>query len=362
MNKRQKEVLQAQLDSENEIIKKLKRAFERAKKDCEKKIAELNSRTDMQNLQTIIYQRKYQEVLKKQIEAALKDLTDHTYKNIQEYLQSCYENGFLGVLYDIRGQGVPLIFPINQEQVVKALQTDTKLSEGMYERLGESTQKLKSSIQAELSRGTANGSSWLEMAVEITKGMNSPFRVALNNAIRIARTEGHRIQNESAFHAQQEAKDRGAEVVKMWDSTLDGKTRPHHRQLDGQIKEIDEPFEIAGRKAMYPGNFGIASEDIQCRCYSLQRARWMLEGGICKMNNFSKQLESFEDKKSYEKFKKDFFSKENIQYMNYVDLLRERYQTRYFDEKLLNRMTDREYNHYIKLLNATPIYKRSDYK
>lgn len=362
MNKAQKQVQQVQLDSEQKTIRQLQRVYEQAKKDCEKKIAELNSRTDMQNLQTIIYQRKYQEVLKKQIEAALKDLTDHTYKNIQEYLQSCYENGFLGVLYDIRGQGVPLIFPINQEQVVKALQTDTKLLEGMYERLGESTQKLKSSIQAELSRGTANGSSWLEMAVEITKGMNSPFRVALNNAIRIARTEGHRIQNESAFHAQQEAKDRGAEVVKMWDSTLDGKTRPHHRQLDGQIKEIGEPFEIAGRKAMYPGDFGIASEDIQCRCYSLQRARWMLEGGICKMNNFSKQLESFEDKKSYDDFKKDFFSKENIQYMNYVDLLRERYQTKYFDEKLLNRLTDREYNQYIKLLNATPIYKRSDYK
>lgn len=88
----------------------------------------------------------------------------------------------------------------------------------------------------------------------------------------------------------------------------------------------------------------------------------LLDGGICKMNNFSKQLESFEDEKSYKKFKKDFFSKENVQYMNYVDTLKKRYNTNYFDEKLLGKITDREYNHYIKLLNNTPIYKNSDYK
>ena len=78
----------------------------------------VNRKTNVSSRRKSLKQRAQTE-FKKQIEAALKDLTDHTYKNIQEYLQSCYENGFLGVLYDIRGQGVPLIFPINQEQVVK---------------------------------------------------------------------------------------------------------------------------------------------------------------------------------------------------------------------------------------------------
>lgn len=361
MNKRQKEILRVHLFNEKNIIKALKKVFIQARKDCESKIRELSTRTDLENIQTIIYQKKYQEILIKQIDAALKNLTDHTYENIQEYLQTCYQDGFLGVLYDIRGQGVPLVFPINQKQVVKALQTDSKLSKGLYVRLGEDTDYLKRSIRAELSRGIANGSTWNAMAVQIAKGMNSPFNRAINNAIRISRTEGHRIQQQSAYEAQQEAKNRGAEIAKMWDSTLDGKTRKTHQKLDGQIREIDEDFEVDGKKALYPGGFGDPAEDCNCRCCMLQRARWILEGGICKMNNFSKQLVSFEDEKSYSDFKKDFFSKENIQYMNYVDLLRKRYDTSHFDEKLLGKLTDREYNNYIKLLNATPIYKRSDY-
>ena len=47
--------------------------------------------------------------------------------------------------------------------------------------------------------------------------------------------------------------------------------------LDGQIRELDKLFEVAGRKAMYPSGFGIASEDILCRCDLLQTAKWALD-------------------------------------------------------------------------------------
>ena len=95
----------------------------------------------------------------------------------------------------------------------------------------------------------------------------------MNNAYRIVRTEGRRIQNQSAMNAANKAKDKGADVVKQWDATLDARTRPHHAMLDGQIMELDKPFEVADRKAMYPSGFGIASEDIHCRCALLQRAK-----------------------------------------------------------------------------------------
>lgn len=57
---------------------------------------------------------------------------------------------------------------------------------------------------------------------------------------------------------------------------MDKKTRPTHQKLDGQIRELDEPFEVNGKKAMYQSGFGIPSEDINCRCALLQRARWAL--------------------------------------------------------------------------------------
>lgn len=277
MNKFQKEVLQSQLNDEKYVIKLLKKVYEQARKDCEQKIRELSSRTDLENLQSIIYQKQYQEALKKQLDGILDNLQSEEFVSIADYLQKCYENGYVGVMYDLHKQGIPIIMPINQEQVVKALQTDSKISKGLYARLGEDVSYLKRSIKAELSRGIANGSTWNQIAGHIANGMNSPFNKSINNAIRIARTEGHRIQQRSALDAQYRAKEKGADVLKQWDSTLDNRTRLHHRQLDGQIRELDEPFEVDGLKASAPGYFGKASEDCNCRCCLLQRARWALD-------------------------------------------------------------------------------------
>ena len=56
MNKAQKEVQQAQLNEEKKMIRMLQRVYEQAKKDCEEKIRMLSARTDMENLQSIVYQ------------------------------------------------------------------------------------------------------------------------------------------------------------------------------------------------------------------------------------------------------------------------------------------------------------------
>ena len=276
MNKRQLEVQKALADNEAEVIKRLKQVYARASKDCENKIRDLSARTDMENLKSIVWQKQYQEALKKQIDGVLDKLNAESFTTVADYLTDCYENGFFGTLYDLQGQGIPLILPINQEEVVQAIQIDSKISKGLYQRMGEDTDRLKESIRTELSRGVSNGSSWNTIASKIAFGMNSPFMKAYNRAIGITRTEGHRIQQESTLHCQQRAKEKGADVVKQWDSTLDSVTRPTHRELDGQIREIDEPFEVEGKKAMYPGAFGDPSEDCNCRCCLLQRAKWAL--------------------------------------------------------------------------------------
>lgn len=278
MNKRQLEMQKEQAACEEKVISRLKQIYEQARKDCEGKIRALSMRTDMENLKSIVWQKQYQEALKKQLDSVLNTLTSEEFACITEYLTQSYENGFWGTLYDLQGQGIPLVFPIDQEQAVRALQVESKLSQGYYKRLGEDTGRLKKAIQTELSRGISNGESWNRMAALIAGGMNSPFRKSYKNAIRIARTEGHRVQNEAAFHCQEKAKAKGADVVKQWDSTLDSRTRPHHVELNGQIRELEEPFEVAGHKAMYPGAFGVPEEDIHCRCCLLQRARWALEG------------------------------------------------------------------------------------
>ena len=306
MNKRQIEVQKVSADNEERVIRQLRQVYNQASKDCAAKIQELSMRTDMENLQTIIYQKQYQEALKKQIDGILNELNSNSFNTIADYLGECYETGFFGTLYDLQGQGIPLCFPINQEEVVQALQVDSKISQGLYQRMGEDTDYLKKSIKAELSRGISNGSSWNVVAGKIASGMNSPFTKAYNRAIGIARTEGHRVQQESTLHCQQRAKSKGADVVKQWDSTLDSVTRPHHIELDGQVKEVDEPFEVAGMKAMYPGAFGNPAEDCNCRCCLLQRARWALskEEYVTKFNGDTGELVKI-PAKSYNEFKKE---------------------------------------------------------
>ena len=249
MNKAQKEVQQLLLNDEKAVIQQLQKIYRKARQDCIKRLAALAGRTDMENIQTIGYQQKYQTAIKKQLDDILDALATGNYQTISEYLTKCYEDGFVGTLYDLQGQGIPLLSPINQEQVVRAIQHETKLSTGLYTRLGEDIQRLENSIRIEASRGIAAGDTWGVIANRIANGMNSPFKTSINNATRIARTEGHRIQERSAHDASVNAKNCGADVVKQWDATLDDRTRNSHRILNGQIREIDEYFEVNGHRA-----------------------------------------------------------------------------------------------------------------
>ena len=278
MNKAQKQVTQAQLNREKQTIKELKQVYQKALKDCEKKISELSARTDMENLQSIIYQTRYQEALKAQLEGVLSNLQSNSYATVSDYLTKCYRDGYTGVMYDLQKTGIPIVMPIDQAAVVRAIQTDSKLSKSLYDKMGEDVTYLKKAVRAEVSRGIANGSTWNEVAGKLSRHMaNTPFQKAYNNSIRIARTEGHRIQVQSALDAQHVAKSKGADIVKQWDATLDGATRENHRLLDGQIREVDETFEVGGRKIEAPGMFGDPAEDCNCRCCLLQRARWALD-------------------------------------------------------------------------------------
>ena len=270
MNKRERDVIQYQLDSEKEVIKQLTAQYQKALDDINRKIRILQSD---ELTQSRVYRIEYQKALKMQVEAILEKLHSDEYTTIQQFLSHSYTDAFVGTVYDMFGQGVPFIMPIDNNAAVKAVITDSKISEGLYEHLGVDTKKLKNSIRSEITRGIAAGLPHSEIARNIAAYAKAP----LSRAKTIVRTESHRIQQASRNDAKQMAKSRGADVVKQWDSTLDGKTRSSHRRLDGQIRELDEYFEIRGKKARYPGDFGDPAEDCNCRCQLLQRARVALD-------------------------------------------------------------------------------------
>lgn len=299
MNKRQKEVIQANLDAEKEVLKRLEYHYRSALADINLKIKIMQS--DELTVSRL-YRIEHQKALKAQVEAILEKLHSDEYTTISQFLSNAYTDAFVGTVYDMFGQGVPLILPIDPKEAVKAVQLDSKIKGDLYAALGVDTKKLKTSISAEITRGLASGMSFNDIARNISNVSKAP----LSRAKTIVATEAHRIQEAATYDAQKKAKSKGADVVRQWNSTLDGDTRPTHRKLDGQIRELDEPFEKDGKKAMYPGDFGDPAEDCNCRCVTLQRARWALDESELETLKQRAEFFGLDKTKDFEEFKEKY--------------------------------------------------------
>ena len=315
--------MQAQLEAEKEALKKLEAEYKAALAAINEKvklfdydIGQLDAALQTPGLdekavarlesmkRSKVYQKQYQEALKGQIGGIVDKLHGDTYSTISEYLNGCYTDGFLGTMYSLHRQGIPLIMPIDQAAVIKAVQLDSKISNGLYTRLGVDSARLKKVITSEITRGVASSMSYADIARNIRNASSAP----LSNCCRIARTEGHRIQQASAADARNAAKKKGADVLKQWDATLDGRTRDTHRLLDGQIRETDEPFEANGKKAMEPGGFGDPAEDCNCRCVALTRARWALDEDELKTLKERAEYFGLDKTKDFEEYKEKYLN------------------------------------------------------
>ncbi|MEE1009485.1 MAG: phage minor head protein [Agathobacter sp.] len=114
----------------------------------------------------------------------------------------------------------------------------------------------------------------------------------------------YHIQCTAAMNACENAKSKGADVVKQWDASLDNKTRKSHMKVDGEIRELDEPF---SNGLMFPGDpSGKAKEVINCRCALLQRARWALSED--ELNTLKERAEYYglDKNKNFEKYKEKY--------------------------------------------------------
>nr|DAF29006.1 MAG TPA: minor capsid protein [Caudoviricetes sp.] len=271
VKKWEKEILLNKTKAEHLVLSRLEKTYKYALEEVKQRVAVLQTKPQTQS---VIYQLKYQNALKEQLEEVYNKLYLNSYSTIDEYLKEAYEDSFFSTMYGLHKQNVPLILPFPQDEVVQMTSVSSdgiKLSDKLY----SNTMNLARISREEISRGLATGASYIDIARTLENRSEASYK----QSKRIVSTEAHRIQEEVQYKTLHKAKDKGADVVKQWDSTLDRKTRSTHIELDGQLREIDQPFKIpsTGATAQYPGAFGIAKEDINCRCVSLQRARWALD-------------------------------------------------------------------------------------
>lgn len=318
MKYREKIVQMEFLDDEERVIRRLQAVYNQSLKDITQKANALqeeiykiqdkyNSIEDEQERETLksmerskVYQKQYQDALKTQVRGILDKMHRKEFKTVNKYLNDCYDKAFTGNMYVLHGEGIPLIVPIDQEKVVRAVQVNSKISKGLYSRLGEDVDLLKRKITAQISRGVATGMSYSQMAQQLAGYTKTGY----NNAVRITRTEGHRIQQESTMDACYAARERGADVVKQWDATMDANTRESHQMVDGEIRALDEKF---SNGLMYPGDpSGSAAEVINCRCVLLQRAKWALDQKELDRLKERASFYGLDKRKSFDEFNKKY--------------------------------------------------------
>lgn len=303
MDKYEKEVAKTVLSDEEQILKELKQVYTKALQDVQSKIADLNARTDLQNAQSIVHQKKFQEAIENQIKEVLNNLETKSYDSIHGYLEDSYINGYVGHMYILQNHtGCTCVTPINQKKIVDAYTNESKISTDYYSedpvrgRVAEDLELLKRRIKSNVSRGIISGQTWAETAYNIATGMNNSFSTAMNDAMRIARTEGHKVNQIGFVDAGDEAISKGADIVKQWDATLDQVTRPWHQEADGQIREWKDKFIVMGEEMTAPGLGGSARNVCNCRCQLLQRARWALDDA--ELEELKKRAEYFDLDKS----------------------------------------------------------------
>jgi hypothetical protein len=127
-------------------------------------------------------------------------------------------------------------------------------NEDLESEISAPIQKVMNTVDREIA-----GKTWRDRVWEYFDGGGTEADI-----VRIAETETHRDSNEAAYETAKEA---GA-TTKMWHCLMIPTSRDSHIFLDGVTAPIDgEFYSINGGSTLFPGQWGIAEEDVNCLCY-----------------------------------------------------------------------------------------------
>ena len=122
-------------------------------------------------------------------------------------------------------------------------------------------------LQSTITQAAVSGASVDDMARDVRRVMSMNVR----DSIRVARTAMTGAENAGRVNAYQRAQSMGIELEQTWLATPDGRTRPSHRELDGESVPVSSRFSNGCR---FPGDpSGPAEEVMNCRCTLIANLR-----------------------------------------------------------------------------------------
>lgn len=135
---------------------------------------------------------------------------------------------------------------------------------------GTTFEQAQTIIQSAVATGLEEGLGEIATAKLVQEEMRTSAATLSRFRSRvIARTETHSASNAAN---QQAAVATGIpNIMKEWVASGDERTREDHRIAHGQIRPLDQPFEVGGEFLMFPSDpHGSADQVINCRCAAVQ--------------------------------------------------------------------------------------------
>jgi SPP1 gp7 family putative phage head morphogenesis protein len=125
-------------------------------------------------------------------------------------------------------------------------------------------------INSQVLQGVIQG----ESISKIAKRIGNVQEMNKDAAIRSARTIVTGAENKGRMDSYHRAEQDGIILEKEWLATTDSRTRDWHAELDGQTRSIDEPFENAIGKIMFPGDPSADGANVyNCRCTLVSKVK-----------------------------------------------------------------------------------------
>jgi len=255
---------------EKQIIKELARTYNDNMKVTKGLLADLYEKYAKDGMLSRDELMKYNRLLglEKELAKHIKSLTGETRKLTRKGIVESIQGSYLRGRYAMEsGLSVNTgLYGVN-ERLIEANLLNPFDRIGWQSRIQFNLNNTFRGLVDAINEGSIQGYAYDKTAALMTHRIDRSF----NDAVRIVRSEQHRASQAAANTAHQEsaraAERLGIEVRKVWNHYAVGDFRDSHAdQLDGQVADDDGLFHLEGLSAEYPGGFGVAEEDINCKC------------------------------------------------------------------------------------------------
>ena len=201
-----------------------------------------------------IFQGQQWEAKRKQMQETLLNADRIARQMINDSRYSVFADNANFIGYELeKGAGVMTSFGLYDANSVRRLLMEEPdlLPPRKIPGRDESYKWYNRQIQTAITQGIIQGEDIRKIAKRVARQTGEANMKA---ALRNARTMHTGAQNAGRIEGMHQAQRLGIKVQKQWMATLDGRTRDSHRDLDGQIQDVDKPFKSAMGKIMYPGD------------------------------------------------------------------------------------------------------------